>query len=115
MKRTNKIVRISAVTLFTIIYMLVLIKPSFTFPSYMKAARAQSYPAANCSYCHLTIDTGRGWNERGLWLIDQKKKHKADKVDVAWLKDYRPSGDKDAQVKPKVETKATPEPAKPKN
>src|ERR1044072_9989184 len=108
MKSTNKTARNSIVILFTIIYMLVLIKPSFTFPSYMRAARAQSYPASNCSYCHLSIDHGRGWNERGLWLIEQKKKHKTDRVDVAWLKDYYPLGDKDAQGTPKAEVKPTP-------
>lgn len=100
MKHTNKTALTSVVILFAIIYLLVLVKPSFTYPVYMREARAQNYPASNCSYCHLSIDRGRGWNERGLWLIEQMKKRKADKINVAWLKDYHPSESKNTDETP---------------
>ena len=114
-KHMHKTARLPLIVLFVIIYLLVLIKPSFTYPNYMQQARAQNYPASNCSYCHLTVSGGRGWNERGLWLIEQKKKLKADDINVAWLKRYQPSASKDASGTVKANARRTPEPAKAKN
>jgi hypothetical protein len=60
-----------------------------------KEAKAKGFPAANCQYCHVEKLPKAGAvtnNERGKWLVDEKTKRNADKVDVAWLKDY--PGDK---------------------
>lgn len=101
MKLTKKIARASVVALFVAFYALALVRPSYTYPNYMTEARAQKYPASNCSYCHSSLSGGRGWNERGQWLIAQKKKRKADTINVAWLKDYHPSEAKDSASTPK--------------
>jgi hypothetical protein len=56
-----------------------------------KKAKELGYPAANCQYCHedkLPKKDAHKFNERGTWLQEQKEKHKAKEVDVAWLKEY---------------------------
>lgn len=101
MKLKHKIARASVFTLFVIFYVLALVRPSFTYPNYMTEARALKYPASNCSYCHLSLSGGKGWNERGQWLIAQKKQRQAERVNVSWLRDYRPTEGKDASGAPK--------------
>ena len=44
-----------------------------------------------CLYCHgekLPKKDAVTHNDRGKWLIAEKEKRKAKKIDVAWLKDY---------------------------
>ena len=56
-----------------------------------KKAKELGYPAASCQYCHvdkLPKKDAHKFNERGQFLMDQKEKHKAKEVDLAWLKDY---------------------------
>jgi mono/diheme cytochrome c family protein len=45
----------------------------------------------NCASCHSskTPKKGEPMAERGKWLVEQKEKHKAEEVDLAWLKDYK--------------------------
>ena len=60
-----------------------------------KQAKAAGVAVDNCGYCHGEKMPKKGastMNERGKWLMDEKAKRKADKVDGAWLKDY--PGDK---------------------
>lgn len=63
---------------------------SYTYPQYLSKAKALGYPADNCSYCHRSPSGGSGWNERGRWLIEEKRRREAVQVDVRWLKDYKP-------------------------
>jgi hypothetical protein len=63
---------------------------SYTFTQYLSKARALGYPAENCSYCHGSPQGGTSWNDRGQWLIGEKRRRKAEQVDVRWLKDYKP-------------------------
>jgi mono/diheme cytochrome c family protein len=45
----------------------------------------------NCQACHVDKMPKKGAakvNDRGQWLLDQKKKKNAKEIDVAWLKDY---------------------------
>jgi hypothetical protein len=82
-----------------------------------KQARSLGYPARGCAYCH-SFDTdhmretarragvnnmncmachgnrlpkmGKAlFNERGQWLLEQKRVRKADRADVAWLVAYK--------------------------
>jgi hypothetical protein len=56
-----------------------------------KEAKAKGFPATNCMYCHNEKLPKAGavtHNERGAWLVAEKAKRNADKIDVAWLKDY---------------------------
>jgi len=82
-------------------------------PRMQKEAKALGFPANDCKYCH-SFDTahmqqkaralginnmncggchgrelpriGKGlFNERGQWLVDEKRRRQVEKVDVAWL------------------------------
>jgi hypothetical protein len=56
-----------------------------------KEAKAAGVAAATCKYCHgeaLPKKTAFTLNERGKWLMAEKDKRKAEKIDGAWLKDY---------------------------
>ena len=60
-----------------------------------KQAKAAGVPVDNCQYCHvdkMPKKDAHEFNDRGKWLVAEKAKRKADKVDGAWLKDYK--GDK---------------------
>ena len=62
---------------------------------YQKQAKAAGIEASNCQYCHvdkLPTKTKHDSNDRGKWLVAEKEKRHADKIDGAWLKDY--PGDK---------------------
>ncbi len=50
----------------------------------------------NCASCHKdampkAASKGEPYNEVGLFLKEQKAKHKAAEVDLNWLKDYKPT------------------------
>jgi hypothetical protein len=58
-----------------------------------KQAKAAGVDVKNCQYCHVDKlpkkDQGMHEpNEVGKWLIAEKEKRGAKKVDGAWLKDY---------------------------
>jgi hypothetical protein len=57
------------------------------YPLFEEAARPMG--AHGCTFCHTTSH-GTGWNKRGQWLIREKTRRKAERVDVEWLKDYHP-------------------------
>lgn len=60
---------------------------SWAYPPFL--AKAEKYGAKDCTFCHERPSGGKGWNERGQWLIAEKKKRHADNVDVDWLADYK--------------------------
>jgi hypothetical protein len=56
-----------------------------------KQAKTAGVQVANCLHCHgekLPKKDASTYNDRGKWLIAEKGKRKADKIDGAWLKDY---------------------------
>jgi hypothetical protein len=79
-----------------------------------KEARKLGFPAKNCLYCHATphavekmkatakqLHMAEGncllchgakipakLNDRGQWLVDEKARRKADRLEMNWLKDY---------------------------
>ena len=58
-----------------------------------KKAKELGYAATNCQYCHVDKlpkkDEGKHeLNDAGKWLMAEKDKRGAKKVDGAWLKDY---------------------------
>jgi hypothetical protein len=60
-----------------------------------KEAKAKGFPATNCMYCHNEKLPKAGavtHNDRGTWLVAEKAKRNAEKIDVSWLKEY--PGDK---------------------
>jgi len=90
------------------------------------AAKKLGYPVKNCLYCHATphavekmkekaqelgISSGNcllchgneipaTLNDRGQWLVEEKARRGAEKMDMAWLDDYKePSSEEDAEPK----------------
>ncbi len=58
-----------------------------------KEAKAAGIEVKNCQHCHSVAMPKKGTpslNEVGQWLVDQKAVKKAEKLDMAWLKDYKP-------------------------
>lgn len=58
------------------------------YPAFLPKAR--KFGAKDCTFCHVNIEGGEPWNERGQWLVAEKERRKADVVDPAWLADYKP-------------------------
>jgi hypothetical protein len=60
---------------------------------FVKKAQALGFKEIeNCASCHTTKMPKKddaGLNERGKFLADEKTKHKAEEVDLNWLKDYK--------------------------
>ena len=58
-----------------------------------KQAKAAGVTVANCMACHTKMPKkgAAELNDKGKWLVDQKTAKKAEKVDGAWLKDYKPA------------------------
>jgi hypothetical protein len=48
----------------------------------------------NCFACHGNQLPRRGsalYNDRGKWLVAEKRRRQTSEVDVTWLRDYGPS------------------------
>jgi hypothetical protein len=69
-------------------------RPAVAEPLLVKQAKDAGFPAQNCRYCHTSaLPKKEGFkpeelNDRGTWLIAEKKKRNAPKVDLSWLKEY---------------------------
>jgi ketosteroid isomerase-like protein len=63
------------------------------YPNFLREAR--KFGARDCSFCHAHPEGGNSWNERGLWLIREKERRKAEVIDVNWLADYKPEAPRD--------------------
>jgi hypothetical protein len=74
---------------FAFIYLVGLAPTASTYPPFLKKATSLGLPAKDCTFCHKNPTGGEGFNERGTWLLEEKKKRNADMVDVAWLKEYK--------------------------
>jgi hypothetical protein len=56
-------------------------------------AKKLKLPVQNCLHCHnekLPKKNTVTHNDVGKWLIAEKEKRKAKKIEVEWLKDYQP-------------------------
>ena len=63
-------------------------------PMQKKAKELKIESVQNCASCHtdkMPKKGAAGVNEMGKWLVDQKAARKAAEIDVAWLKDYKPT------------------------
>lgn len=90
MKRRQSLIKgVSALT-FAAFFFVLLLAPAKTYPPFLKKAQAMGMPATDCTFCHTQAQGGEGWNDRGQWLIAEKKNRSVDRVDVAWLADYKP-------------------------
>ena len=56
------------------------------YPPFLK--KAKKFGANDCRFCHTNAKGGEGWNERGQWLIAEKKRRSSKTVDIEWLADY---------------------------
>ena len=63
------------------------------YPPFLKASA--KFGAKDCTFCHTKPEGGEGWNKRGEWLIAEKDKRKAGKVEIDWLSEY---GDKATEI-----------------
>ena len=95
------------------------VMPAGATPPLERKAKAAGYPATDCTYCHaFTMDHMnkkalemhiapmncnachghqlplRGsalYNDRGRWLLAEKRRLQVEEVDVTWLRSYAPS------------------------
>ncbi len=51
--------------------------------------RAEKYGAKNCAFCHTRPSGGNAFNDRGKWLVAEKKRRNARQVNVDWLAEYK--------------------------
>jgi hypothetical protein len=65
-----------------------LVGDAMGYPPFL--VKARKFGAKDCTFCHVNIEGGEPWNERGQWLMAEKDRRKADVVDPAWLADYKP-------------------------
>jgi hypothetical protein len=64
---------------------------AFATMAMQKAAKKAELGITKCIDCHnekLPKKDAVTYNDKGQWLIDQKKEREAEEVDVTWLKDY---------------------------
>jgi ketosteroid isomerase-like protein len=61
---------------------------SFGYPLFLNKSR--KFGAKDCTFCHVALEGGAPWNERGQWLIEEKARRGADAIDVEWLAEYKP-------------------------
>ncbi|MFY9558066.1 MAG: nuclear transport factor 2 family protein [Blastocatellia bacterium] len=71
--------------------------------------KAKKFGARDCTFCHVAPDGGPPWNERGLWLIAERRRRAADTVDVEWLAEFKSGKSEDKkpseqQPKPQEES-----------
>ena len=55
----------------------------YALPDYLSSA--QKYGAKDCGFCHALSSGGKGHNERGRWLIDERLRRAAEAIDIDWL------------------------------
>jgi hypothetical protein len=69
--------------------------PSWASASFPDKVKAMGMDRPACSDCHVAPTPPRAeakggkFKGMGAWLVQQKHARKADKVDIAWLKDYK--------------------------
>jgi hypothetical protein len=59
-----------------------------------ETARALNMSDGNCLQCH-GAEVPTTLNDRGRWLVAEKKRRKAEEYDMAWLKDYKEPADEE--------------------
>jgi mono/diheme cytochrome c family protein len=59
-----------------------------------ETARELNMSDGNCLQCH-GADIPTTLNDRGRWLVAEKKRRKADEFDMAWLNDYEEPDDEE--------------------
>lgn len=66
--------------------------PAHASMDIQKAAKAAGVQVANCMHCHVDKLPKKGaatMNDVGKWLVAEKDTRKVQKIDGAWLKDYK--------------------------
>lgn len=102
MNKQHRFIKIGAATL-ALAVLVGTISGINAYPPFLRQAKQLGFDAQDCTFCHTQKEGGEGWNERGKWLMAEKEKRQESKIDVAWLKDYKPAEGAD---KPKEGEKA---------
>ena len=66
--------------------------PAWATLEMQKQAKAAGATVTGCMDCHtakMPKKDSADLNDKGKWLVTQKTEKKAEKVDGAWLKDYK--------------------------
>ena len=69
-----------------VLALLALGAPALGKPEFLVDAAA--FGAKDCLFCHNEPGGGRTWNDRGHWLIQQKRTLAVANVEVGWLREY---------------------------
>lgn len=81
--------RATVILAFAFLYFVFMVPIAWTYPPFVKQAKDLGFPAKDCTYCHINPGGGDTWNDRGKWLVAEKKRRNADEVDIGWLKGYK--------------------------
>jgi len=89
-RKETTVMKIISVFVFAILLIVGFVSTASASKDFLKDAK--QFGGKNCQFCHngsgIPKDS-KNLNDRGKWLVEQKKKHKAEKVEVSWLKDYK--------------------------
>ena len=96
-----KNIKIFIALVFVVAFVAALAGEAFGYPLFLNKSR--KFGAKDCTFCHVALEGGAPWNERGQWLIEEKARRGADAIDVEWLAEYKPG--KKAEVKKAEDTK----------
>lgn len=88
MNRFTHALRSVLFVFFALLFLLVITQPARTYPPFLAKAKALGFPAQDCTYCHVNPTGGDPLGPRAEWLVKEKEKRSADRIDIAWLKDY---------------------------
>ena len=102
-----KSLKITVAFAFAIAIIAALASESVAFPPFV--AKSRKFGAKDCTFCHVELEGGPPWNDRGKWLIAEKQRRGAEVVDVEWLAEYKAGlQDKKPVEVPKTEDKQAP-------
>jgi hypothetical protein len=102
-----KSLKITVAFAFAIAIIAALASESVAFPPFV--AKSRKFGAKDCTFCHVELEGGPPWNDRGKWLIAEKQRRGAEVVDVEWLAEYKAGlQDKKPVEVPKIEDKQAP-------
>ena len=96
-----KNIKISIAVVFVVSIVAALAGEAFGYPLFLNKSR--KFGAKDCTFCHVALEGGAPWNERGQWLIEEKARRGADAIDVEWLAEYKPG--KKVEAKKAEDTK----------
>lgn len=83
-----KNIKVAIALVFIVAFVAALAGESFGYPLFLNKSR--KFGAKDCTFCHVALEGGAPWNERGQWLMEEKARRGADAIDIEWLAEYKP-------------------------